>query len=150
MSKVTIRIIVGALILALLVFRLIYLKIRNSENELTWYRENLHYNFYARIDTTTVLSERGNGFFICYVVSGKFNPEVEDSLNRHLKHHERIRFVRFTDDKRLKFYSGVAQLYQKGDSMVVNSDDDIYRIYRGRELLRENKVSNAFNILHSD
>ena len=146
MSKVTIRIIVGAVILVLLVVRLIYLKIRDSKNEVSWYIENLHYDFYARIDTTTVLSERGNGFFVCSVISGKFDPEIEDSLNRRLKHHDRIRFVRFTDDKRLRFYSGVAHLYKEGDSMVVNSQDDIYRIYRGDELLRENKVSNALSI----
>ena len=146
MSKVTIRIIVGAVILVLLVVRLIYLKIRDSEDEVTWYIENLDYDFYARIDTTTVLSERGNGFFVCSVISGRFDPDVEDSLNRRLKHHDRIRFVRFTDDNRLRFYSGVANLYKEGDSMVVNSDEDVYRIYRGNQLLRENKVSNALNI----
>ena len=107
------------------------------------YVHNLNYNFHARVDSVVVLNERGVGYFYGHIAGGKYDRYVEDSLNHHLINYKRIRFLNFIDDNRFWIFIGGASNCQPLDSMIVNSDLDVFNIYREGQIIRQSKVSGS-------
>lgn len=126
--------ILGAIVMFLLVVRLIYTSATKQEEEKKWYIKQLDYDFSARVDSILY-----KGVAVIQITGGKFNPRKEKQLRRQLKEHERM-FIVASGDGHQKMRVPFAAL--KGDSVYVNSSDDVLSLYRGDSLL----ISRPLNV----
>ena len=133
---------IGSIILILLIARLVFKRIDKYSEERKWYVENLNYEFTAVVDSIEFFNNRGGGFLFCRVTDGKaISRTVEDSLQERLKQYEILRFMFFRKDGRAAKLSWETNKYEIGDSLYVNSNKDVFRISRNRNIIREGKVS---------
>ena len=133
----------GMIIVFALVVRLIIRKSSRVKDEREWYVQNLNFKFSAELDTVELINKNGVGYLIFQLTSGRMDPSTEDSLKRHLKDHERLRFLPRRRDGKISLISGAVKKYQKGDSLFVNSAKDQIVIFRDTLKLWERSISGA-------
>lgn len=120
--------------------RHIYHVFAGIDDEMQSYVSNLNYHFTATVDSVIQL-KKGGGYLICKIIGGKYRKETEDSLNRHLVNFKRIRFLHFKANDKVLLIVGGINKFKPTDSVVVNSGEDKFRIYRGTEIILNAKVS---------
>jgi len=79
------------------------------------------------------------------LTNGTAEKFVEDKLNDQLKYNEVLRFILFKPSDRLAIITSIADKYQPGDSLSVNTDMDKISIMRDGRVIPENKVTDALN-----
>jgi len=112
------------------------------DREMQWFVANLHYSFSGRVDSVDRTGYRDFKYLACRVTSGKCSKLVEDSLNHHLKKYRLIKFL-FWNARTGQVNIGIGphSLFKPGDSIVVNSDQDLIEVYGGREKIWGSKIS---------
>ena len=135
---------VVAAILILSTTRLLLKTQSEFEDERQSYVRSLNYQFSARVDSMIVLNKNnGRGFLVCKIIDTQLSSEVEDSLNRRLQNHARMRFM-FLDSKgRAQIFREDVFKYNPGDSVYVNSNTDQFNIYRNGADILQSSVSEA-------
>ena len=132
-----------AVILMLFLTSRTLLKTGNEiDHEMRSYVHNLNYDFTAKVDSIILVSsKKGTGLLVCEITSGKCNKFVEDSLNQHLTNYKWIRFLNFKPNGQFQIFLGGISKYQSNDSIIVNSNEDKFDIFRNEEGILESKVS---------
>jgi hypothetical protein len=133
-------IVVGAIVLVIAVAKDIYDVFDGIDKEMLRYVSNLNYDFTAKVDSVVVL-KKGGGYLLCELTSGQCSRLTEDSLNHHLINFKRIRFLHFRSDDKFLIILGGANKFRPTDSVVVNSKEDQFLIYRNGEPITNAKVS---------
>jgi hypothetical protein len=132
---------------ALLVYgaaRFIFKTMNEVDDEMQVYVQNLHYNFSARVDSIEILNpKRQRGFLVCDLTKGKLNELTEDSLNRHLVQHKRIRFLFFQPNGHFKIFLWDISKNETGDSVTINSDRNEFKIFRNGETILKREITNS-------
>lgn len=132
--KYWIKWIIAAVIVALLFVRMIYKLVTRSERERDWYASELHYDFSARIDSMLY-----SGVALIDVTRGEVDHHREYELRSQLKANGDL-WVMVPQNGKYNFR--VPYAAKKGDSVSVNSDQDILSLYRDDELI----VSRPFKV----
>jgi len=132
-------------ILMLFLASRILLKTGNEiDHEMQSYVHNLSYDFTAKVDSIILVnSKKGTGILVCKITSGVCNRLVEDSLNQHLMNYKRIRFLNFKPNGQFQIFLGGISKYQPNDSIIVNSNEDKFNIFRSEEVILKSKVSHS-------
>ena len=113
------------------------------DRDVASYIQGLNYKFTARVDSVDVTHEgKGIGFLFCTVTSGDFDPSIENILATKLKEHKRLR-VLFPVGDGFKVFLGGIKKFAPSDSVIVDSDNDRFAVFRGNESIWESKVSNT-------
>ena len=134
---------IAALFIAAII-RLILSTQTALDDDVQAYVSGLNYKFIARVDSASVTNERkGVGFLYCKVISGSFNPAIEEQLATKLKEHKRLRFAFPTGDSSFKVFLGGIKRFKSFDSVVVDSEKDRFEVYRGEESVWKSKISNT-------
>jgi hypothetical protein len=135
---------IAAILMLFLAIR-IFLKTRNEiDHEMQAYVHNLSYDFTAKVDSIIfVSSKKGTGLLVCEITSGKCNRFVEDSLNQHLTNYKWIRFLTFKPNGQFQIFLGGITKYQLNDSIIVNSNEDKFDIFRSEEVILKSEVSHS-------
>ena len=135
---------VAAVLLILGTVRLMLKTKDEFEDERQSYIRSLHYNFSAKVDSLVVVSSKNRrGFLVCELTEGKLTSLLEDSLNQHLKYHEWIRFLFFNSHGQAQIFLEDIFNYNVGDSVFVNSNTDIFNVYRNEKRILKSSVSRA-------
>lgn len=133
-----------ALIFVLAVSRLIFTTSSNINDDVDEYVKSLDYDFIAMIDSVVVVNQKkGTGWIVLAIQSGHVNRATEDSLNRTLKHHKRLRFLIPADRNRFKIFQGGVKRYNRGDSVVIDSPIDRFSVWRNGESIRDVKITQS-------
>ena len=138
----------AVLLLMALALRLVLKKQSQYDAEKQWFVDHLGYAAVLRVDSVVTFHTNGNGFLMCSVDSGKINYHREDSLNRQLQHYRRLLFLRTDSTQVVRLFSGSTPAFQKGDIVRINSATDRYEYFRGDELLRSYRLSEAVSERH--
>ena len=140
--KKTLVIIFGIAVVGALAFRLVYIKANGGFTERQWYTSHLHYDFSLRVDSVHMLNgDVGLGKISSTVTRGYPSATVEDSLNRHLSHHDWLQFLVPGSGNHRELILMRAELLKPGDSISVNSEKDFVQVFRKGELKYENELS---------
>jgi len=141
------RSIVIGLVLILMLFlasRLLLKAGNEIDHEMQSYVHNLNYEFTAKVDSIVLVSsKKGTGLLVCKITGGICNRFVEDSLNHHLINYKRIRFLNFKPNGQFQIFLGGISKFQPNDSIVVNSNEDKFNIFRREEVILKSEVSHA-------
>ena len=135
---------IAAILMLFLAIR-IFLKTGNEiDHEMQAYVRNLSYDFTAKVDSIILVNgKKGTGLLVCKITSGICNRFVEDSLNQHLINYKRIRFLNFKPNGQFQLFLGGISKYQPNDSIIVNSNEDKFSIFRREEVILKSEVSHA-------
>ena len=144
MKKSTI-ITISIIILVLMVFKTLYTYIDGVGDEKLSYVHKLNFKFSAKVDSIEVTLKRkhiGNIFF--HYVTGTFDESVEDRLKDELEYSGDLQFI-FSNATHhaMNFNTKTVDKYQIGDSVVVDTDNNKITLYRGPEVISEDKVTEA-------
>ena len=120
----------GVVITLFLIYRLFAQHINGVKDEKLWYINNLKYDFAGRVDTV----HRPN-HILFQVTAGKFEKDREDELAGRLKYWGHLVLL-IPRGESFELLNGLAK-YHRGDSLYINSDKNVVRIYRGKKLLSE-------------
>jgi hypothetical protein len=113
---------------------------RKGREERQWFLDHLDYDFSGEIDSIRIVREN-LGFVRFHFTRGEVTPHVENKLNRQLTETHAIYVLMFRPEKKIDVITRNPILLKKGDSLVVNSDQDKMVFYRdGKEIARD-KVS---------
>ena len=132
---------VAAILLLAVAGRNVYEVFAGIDREIQSYVSNLNYDFKARVDSVVSL-KKGGGYLICKITSGRCSRSREDSLNEHLTNFKRIRFLHFRSDDQFLIMVG-GKKFRAGDSIVVNSQEDKFQVYRSGENILNAKISQS-------
>ena len=114
------------------------------DDDVQAYVKGLNYKFVAKIDSASLTNKRkGVGYLYCKVISGQFNPGLEDQLARRLKEHKRLRFLFPTADSSFKVFLGGIKRFAPSDSVVVDSHTDRFEVFRDQRSICKSKISNT-------
>jgi len=127
---------IGVVIIVFLTYRLFTQHVDGVEDEKLWYINNLKYDFSGKVE----MVHRPN-HILFQVTSGKFDKDREDDLADRIKFWGRLELL-IARGESFELMNGLAK-YQKGDSLYINSDENVVRIYRGKELLSESDLVRA-------
>ena len=130
------KISIGVVITLFLIYRLFTQHVNGVKEEKLWYLNNLKYDFIGKVDTV----HRPN-HILFHVIAGKFDKNREDELAGKLKYWGQLVLL-IPRGESFELLNGLAK-YQSGDSLYLNSDQNIVRIYRGKELLSESDLVRA-------
>ena len=136
-----ILIVAGSIIvLILLAINAIRQSVSNQEEERQWFLDELNYDFSGEVDSIRIVREK-LGFIRFHLTRGEATPHTENKLNRQLKDKESMYLLMFRPENKIDILSRSPLLLKKGDSLVVNSDQDQMVFYRkGKEIARD-KIS---------
>jgi len=139
-------IIITASIFAFLFLTLRTLKnhVDGVRNEKQSYVEKLNFQFSGTIDSVEFLS-KNNGLIFFHLTNGTAEKAVEDKLNDQLKYNGDLRFILFKSNDRVSIITSMANKYQSGDSLSVNTNMDKISFFRDSRVISENKVTEALN-----
>jgi len=141
MKKLTLAAIAAMFVVALV--RLVVTTQNAVDADVHNYIKGLNYKLTARVDSAVVINgSKGIGFLYCSVTSGSFDPSVEDALGTNLKEHKRLR-VMFPADNGFKVFLGGIKRFSPSDSVVIDSDNDRFAVFRDNESIWEARVSDT-------
>ena len=109
------------------------------------YVKNLDFHFSAIVDSLIIFPRDNSGLLYFHVVNGDLRLSNEDKLNERLKYNGHLRFILKKQDDKLAFHTINIDKYQKGDSIVINTDSNKILIYRQSELSSENEISSSLS-----
>ena len=117
-------------VILLLVYRLFTKHVDGVKAEKAWFLSELNYEFSAEIDTLVDPSH-----ILFHVTQGQLDTKREQKLGENLRYWGELILFRYPGDK-VEMLIGGAR-YQRGDSLYLNTDQNIVRIYRGKGLIKE-------------
>lgn len=135
LKKWTIGVTVTAIIL-LLVYRLFTKHVDGVKAEKAWFLSELNYDFSGVIDTVN----RPN-HILFHVTHGHLDTNREMALGQKLKYWGQLVLFLYEGDK-VELLNGNAK-YQSGDSLYLNSDSNVVRIYRKGHLIKESELMSS-------
>jgi hypothetical protein len=110
--------------------------------ERQWYTSQLHYDFSMRVDSIEMLhGDVGLGKISSTITRGNPGESVEDSLNHHLNHHKSLLFLLKGSGHKREFIIMRAEYLKPGDSISVNSANDLIQFFRSGKLYYQNELS---------
>ena|SRR5437879_4528793 len=128
-------------LLLFLVGRAGFIKLNKIEKERHWYIDHLDFRFSLQVDSV-IANKKGNGYLTCHLISGKLDFSKEANLNKQLKHHKQIRFLRYRADGKCDIIYRKANQYRVGDSIQINSLNNHVLFFRSGDTVRRATVSN--------
>ena len=136
-------IIIGSIIfLILLGINGIRMQIGRFKSEKQKYIDELHLEFSGSVDSIRVLG-RNLAVVIVHLTDGTVDSTREVELGKALKHNERLRFLRYTSTDAIKIFSHEANVYKAGDSIRVDTDENLILIFRKGKKVAESSVENS-------
>ncbi|HEY0772259.1 MAG TPA: hypothetical protein VGD31_18185 [Sphingobacteriaceae bacterium] len=113
------------------------------EEERSRYASMLFYDFSSRVDSVKLNNdEPGPGTVYCSITNGTINYSAEDSLAKTLVHHTRLRFNETNTVGHLQFIMPGAERWEAGDSLVVNSQQNVLTFFRKGKQIYSDQFSN--------
>ncbi len=137
-------IVTAVLVLTFLIARFFYSHINGVMDERIWYIKQLHYDFSGRIDSIDV-NRNGSGILYFHSSNVTITDSRENSLKRYLKFNGLLDFILFQPKGKTAISMRYVKYFSSGDSITVNTDTDIIRIYRKRKLLSQTKIIDSLN-----
>jgi hypothetical protein len=136
-----ILIIAGSIVvLILLAINAIRQNISGQEEERQWFLDQLDYEFSGEVDSIRIVREK-LGFVRFHLTRGEATPHTENKLNRKLKDVNSIYLLMFRPENKIDIITRSPLLLKKGDSLVVNSDQDQMVFYRKGKEIAKDKIS---------
>lgn len=144
MKPIRIVMIVVAIALVIATCYTIFNRVKNLKNERAWFAKNAGYEFSARTDSIMMRDNAtvGIGKILASVTGGIMRPRVEDSLRKHLEEHSRLWFNNSKRVGAVAFTAPIAGNCLVNDSLVVSSSRDKILVYRGKNKVAEESLSN--------
>ena len=136
-------IIIGSIIfLILLGVNGVRMQIGRFKSEKQKYIDELHLEFSGSVDSIRVLG-RNFGVVIVHLTDGAVDSTREAELGKELKHNEGLRFLRYKSPDAIRILSHEANYYKIGDSIRVNTDENLIRIFRKGKKVNESTIENS-------
>ena len=136
-----ILIIAGSIIvLILLAVNAIRQSVSNQEEERKRFLDQLDYDFSGEVDSIRIVREK-LGFVRFHLTRGEATPHTENKLNRQLKEKESMYLLMFRPENKIDIITRSPFLLKKGDSLVMNSDQDQMVFYRNGKEIAKDKIS---------
>lgn len=139
-------IIIAVLVVCILLARLGFKGASSLVKEQEWFVKELRYEFAAQIDSIKFLNNRGGGLLIGHLTRGKIVGGIEDSLNRFVRYHGRLRFLLGSPPGQMMVLTKTAHKYQPGDSLLVNSEANKIEFFRSRQPIDSATMTGALDI----
>ena len=136
-------IIIGSIILLILLgINGIRMQIGKFKSEKQKYIDELHLEFSGSVDSIRVLG-RNLAVVVVHLTDGAVDSTREVELGKEIKHNRGIRFLKYKSKDAIKILSHEANSYKVGDSIRVNTDENLIRIFRKGEKVAESTVENS-------
>ncbi|MEJ7643875.1 MAG: hypothetical protein WKF87_04735 [Chryseolinea sp.] len=123
-------------IISILIYRAFTEHVNGVETERTWFLQELNYDFSAVVDTV----HRPN-HLLFHVTHGSLDRTAEEEVGKRLKYWGQLTLLTYYGDQ-FELMNGSAK-YKKGDSLYLNSRENITRIYRNGKLIKEFELTRA-------
>lgn len=133
--KKTLVWIVSITLLILLTIRLFKKHIDDVESERHWYIEQLDFEISGEIDTI-----RSPKNILFHVTNGNLDIQKEENLRSKLNHSRALLLLRHHPNGYVDLRVENAQMYKAGDSIYLNTNKNIVRIYRDNRLIFEKRL----------
>ncbi len=117
----------------LLIYRLFTQHVDGVKTEKAWFLSELNYEFSGEVDTVN----RAN-HILFHITHGHLDTNRENELREQLKYWGQLVLFLYKDDK-IEMLNGSAK-YQPGDSLYLNSDLNVVRIFRKGQLIKESEL----------
>ncbi len=134
----------GIFIVGLFIFLISQMVLNHKDklnDERIWYASQLHYNFITRIDSIKIIN---SNLYYLYFRSPSLpnDPAYEEVLNLKLKHYGKLKFIFFKNEfLEIAVNEPINMLV--GDTIRVNTDEDLIKIYRNRDQYNTIKVTTS-------
>ncbi|HRI78359.1 MAG TPA: hypothetical protein PLR06_02390 [Cyclobacteriaceae bacterium] len=140
--KKTLLIIGSILFLIFLGVNGVRMQIGRFKSEKQTFIDELHLEFSGSVDSIRVLGQN-LGVIIVHLTDGEVDSTREVTLRKALKHNDGLRFLRYKTTDAIKILSHESKKYKAGDSIRINTDENIIRIFRKGEKVGESTIENS-------
>lgn len=117
-------------VVLLLVYRLFTIHVDGIKTEKAWFLGELNYEFSGEIDTLI-----NPNHILFHVTHGHLDTQREQKLSKMLRYWGQLKLFCYEGD-RVEMLVGGAP-YHRGDSLYLNTDENVVRIYRAKGLIKE-------------
>jgi len=139
--KRTIIIVLGGALLIFLVVRMFFVLVGRQDDVQREFVSMLNYDLSARVDSVGIFNKNAPVGFLYVVITRGTMESKEKKLARKLKHGRDLRFLVPSDSGRYSIFSRQIHDYKIGDSLVINSSQDKFQLFRGGERINELVIS---------
>lgn len=109
--------------------------------ERIWYASQLDYNFITRIDSIKIINS--NLYYLYFTSpSMPIDPAYEEALNLKLKHYGKLKFI-YIKNKFLEIAVNEPINMLVGDTIRVNTDEDLIKFYRNGDQYKAVEVTTS-------
>ena len=127
--KRTIIMVLGSALMIFLVVRMFFVLVGRRNDVEREFVSMLNYDLSARVDSVGTFDKHAPvGFLYVSITRGKVDSK-EKKLARKLKHGKDLRFLA-RDSGRYYLFSRQIHDYKVGDSLVINSSQDQFQLFR--------------------
>lgn len=124
-------------ILSFLILRLFNNHVDGVRNERQWYIEQLNFEFSAVIDSVR------RRHILLHLKEEDIDWHQESRVKKKLKYNGVLDLFLYRANHRIELKIDSANLYLKGDSIYLNSNKNLIRIYRANKLISEYELSES-------
>jgi hypothetical protein len=139
--KRTMILVLGAAFLLFLMVRMVFVLIGRRNDSEREFVSMLNYNLSARVDSVGIFNKNAPVGFLYVVITRGSIETKEKKLARKLKHGRDIRFLVPSDSGRYSIFSRQIHDYRVGDSLVINSSEDRFELFRDGKRINELAIS---------
>lgn len=122
------------LVLMLLTINMFRQHVSGVKTERAWYIKELDFQFSAIVDTVRQSHIR------LKEIAGRFDFDKERRVKERLKYNGRLDLFLYKRGKKIELMIDSSFNYRRGDSVFVDCNIGIARIYRNKKLLSENEL----------
>ena len=139
--KRTIILVIGTALMIFLIVRMVFVMIGRRGDAEREFVSNLNYDLSARVDSVGIFNKNAPVGFLFLVITRGTIETREKKVARKLKHGKDLLFLVPSDSGRYRIFSHQIHDYKVGDSLVINSSQDRFQLFRAGKRINELVIS---------
>jgi hypothetical protein len=108
--------------------------VNGVKSERAWYIKELGFQFSATVDSIRT------GHIRIHKINGRFDSDKERRVKEKLEFNGRLDLFLYRTHDKLELMIDSAYNYRTGDSVFVDCNNSVVRVYRDKQLLSENSL----------
>ncbi|MFN7600004.1 MAG: hypothetical protein ACK5R0_01235 [Bacteroidota bacterium] len=143
MKKKWLIIVSSILVLIALAVRAFFVQANVIEEERKWFVGQLKYDFALKVDSICIYGYTGEGFLDCTLSAGEVEVSIQKELLKKIKLHKAMWFIQRAKNGSYLITNSKASRFQKGDSLLINSNNTRIQVFRKGKVLFQEKISDS-------
>lgn len=121
-------------VLLLLIINLFRQHVNGVKSEREWYIKELGFKFSGLVDSVRESHIR------LHQISGRFDFDKERRVKEKLKYNGRLDLFLYRNERRIELMIDSSFNYKRGDSVFIDCEAGVVRLYRDKRRLAENSL----------